>query len=109
LVNNQQQFINRDAAIIAIAGQNVTEAISTSLMVNRPNSIISLLADVDNVVAKSYHVFGMPYNPDEGEPNTLSNFPSVFIIGPDRNIIWEYLGKTDHDRPTTIDVISNLP
>ncbi len=109
MADNQQQFINRDAAIVAIAGQNVTEAISTSVAVNRPNNIISFLADVDSAVAKSYHVFGMPYNPDEGEPNILSNFPSVFVIGPDRRIIWEHLGKTDYDRPSVTDIVNNLP
>ncbi len=94
---------------MAIAGQNVTEAISTSVMVNRPNTIISFLADVDSAVAKSYHVFGLPYNPAEGEPNIVSNFPSVFILGPDRKIIWKYIGKTDHDRPSVVEILSNLP
>jgi peroxiredoxin len=109
LADHRQQLIAKDAKVIALASQDMTEAMSTTLKLNRPGIDFSILADVNAAVSKRYGVFGLTPDLAENEPDIVSDFPSVFIIGPDRRIIWTYVGTGDTDRPKVTQIISNLP
>jgi peroxiredoxin len=109
LADNRQRFIAKDAMVIALAKQSLIEAISTTMKLNRPNIGFPILADVNDAVSKAYGVFGLLPNPADDEPDIVSDFPSIFIVGSDRRIIWSYIGTSDVDRPKVSQIISNLP
>jgi hypothetical protein len=103
-------FDAKKALVVAIASQDTTEALKTIELLQRPILGFPVLADVNDKAGKLYSVFGMPSNPAEDEPaNRLSDYPSIFIVGPDRKVIWQYVGTKDDDRPQISQILSHLP
>jgi peroxiredoxin len=103
-------FAAKNAFLVAIASQDTTEALKTIELLQRPTLDFPILADVSDKVGNLYGVFGMPSNPAENEPaNTLSDYPSIFIVGSDRKLIWQYIGTKDDDRPQLSQILSHLP
>jgi peroxiredoxin len=111
LADKQQQFEAKDAQVLAIASQTAAEALNTVDKLQRPTLPFPILADVNHKVATAYGVFGMPTDPNAPDepPNTLSAYPSVFILDSNLKIVWKYKGTSDSDRPQLPQIISNLP
>jgi peroxiredoxin len=88
-----------ESANAAILALSLDDAIIQSQTSEKINNRFEILLDPD---AKTVNAFGV-YNPDD----KLSR-PSVFLIGPGRKILYRYVGKAIHDRPSTATLLEML-
>lgn len=86
--SNIQEIRNNNAEVLAIS---LDDAITMSRTAERIKDY-PLLLDPDGKTVKAFGVF----NPDE----KLSR-PSVYLIGPDKKVLYSYVGRGLSDRPTT--------
>jgi peroxiredoxin len=101
LEDNRSDFEDRDAQIIAIAVQTQTEAAAS---VEASKAQYPILADHDHAVAALYGVYDSPPEVEGGNAT-----PAVFIINPDGEIIWKYIGNDISDRPSSQLILENVP
>jgi peroxiredoxin Q/BCP len=97
LQNHYQGFQQRQAEVIALAVQDVTNA---QRMVQVTAVPFPILADPDHAVADTYGVY-----------NLLGDglaTPAVFIIDRSGNIVWSYVGQNASDRPNSQTILDNL-
>ena len=95
---NTPLFVEKNAQVIAIAYQDQAGARNTVMATNISYPV---LADVDHAVSDAYQVY-----------NTLGDgvaTPSIFIINPDGEIVWSYIGQNLSDRPTIEIILENIP
>lgn len=98
LEQSASQFAAKNAQLLAIAYQSQAEAQTT---VEHTAVSFPVLADVKHEVASRYEVF-----------NTLGDgvaTPAIFVVNPAGNIVWSYIAQDFADRPTTQQILDNLP
>jgi len=98
LAQSLPQFEAKQAQILAIAFQNVSEA---QLTVDETKVTYPILADSDHAVAEAYQVYNLL---GDGVAT-----PAIFIINPQGQISWSYIGKDLADRPGHDTILAQLP
>ncbi|MFQ5576855.1 MAG: peroxiredoxin family protein [Anaerolineae bacterium] len=98
LEKDRPKFEAKGAQIIALAYQNQNDARQS---VAETGAAYPILADADHRVAGQYGVFNLL---GDGVAT-----PAVFIIGPNREILWSYIGANIADRPSNKTILENLP
>ncbi len=68
---------------------------------NTTKATYPMLADPEHQVAGAYGVYGLL-----GDKYAA---PSVFIIGADGRIVWNYVGESSNDRPDAQTILEHLP
>lgn len=92
------KFEEKGAQVLAIAVQDVAEAAKS---VEKSGATFPVLADADHAVTDDYSIYNL-----FGEEIAA---PSVFIISPDGQIVWQYIAKTQPDRKSSAEILEQLP
>ena len=99
LIDFAQNFDRIGALNAAVLAISLDDAIIQSRTSEKIRNLFPLLLDPD---AKTVHAFDV-FNPED----KLAR-PSLFLIGPDRKILYSYVGKTLRDRPALEAVLDVL-
>ncbi len=91
-------FEQRHAQIVALAFQDPARAQTMQQVVQ---ATFPILADESHKVADAYGVFN--------RLNDNVDAPSIFIVNPQGQIVWAYVGKDAADRPVAETVLQHLP
>lgn len=100
LVASNVAFAGRDSWVVAVAYQDQSGVQATVGQMAFFGAVpwFPILADQDGRAIQSYGlVNGAYYN------------PAVFVIDPNRTILWKYISTNDQDRPTGAMIASHLP
>jgi peroxiredoxin len=68
---------------------------------NTTGATYPMLADPEHQVAEAYGVYNLLGD------NVAA--PSVFIIGADGRVVWNYVGENSSDRPNPQTILEHLP
>lgn len=98
LQKHYRDFRQRDAEIVALAVQGVSNA---RRMVQVSGAEFPILADADHRVAEAYQVYNLL---GDGKAT-----PAVFIVDREGRIVWTYVGKNANDRPGYQTILDHLP
>ena len=63
-----------------------------------------LLVDEDAAVIRDYDV----YHENESKGREIAR-PSTFVLGPDGEVVWKYVGARASDRPKLDEILSHVP
>ena len=91
-----QQIHDANSAIMAVS---LDDAIVQKEVSGKINNKYPILLDPDARIVKEFGV----YNPAE-----KLAFPSLFVVGPDSRILWNYVGRSGSDRPPLQKVLEVL-
>ncbi len=92
------KFEEKGAQVIAIAVQDVAEAAQS---VEKSGARFPVLADADHTVTEAYNIYDL-----FGDEIAA---PAVFIINPDGQIVWQYIGETQPDRKSSTEILEQIP
>lgn len=84
--------------MVALAVQDAAGAQTT---VQQTEATYPILADPDHRVADAYRVYNLL-----GDSVAT---PAVFVINPQGEILWSYIGQNINDRPDNQTILDNLP
>ena len=98
LDENLDKFEEKGAQVIAIAVQDEGQAAKS---VDNSGARFPVLADADHTATEAYKIYNL-FGDDIAAP-------AVFIITPDGEIVWEYIGKTQSDRKSSAEILEQLP
>jgi peroxiredoxin len=98
LAKDHTKYEEKGAQIIALAVQSQNEA---GFAVMNTNAQYPILADTDRAVAIEYGVYDLF--------SDSSAAGSVFIIGQDGRIVWDYIAIAQRDRAPSRIILKNLP
>ena len=101
LEDHRSAFEDREAQILALAVQTQTEAAAS---VEASHAQYPILADSDHAVAELYGMYDSPAEVAGGKAT-----PAVFIINPEGEILWKYIGNAISDRPSSQLILENVP
>jgi peroxiredoxin len=79
------------AAGLGVVGISVDSVEQNATMVDKLLLPFPLLSDPEGTVIRAYSV----WNPEEGGVAK----PALFLVRPDRSIVWSYVGEDYADRP----------
>jgi peroxiredoxin len=98
LRNIYQSVQEAGAEMIALA---VAPLASVDGARNTTKATYPMLADPEHQVAEAYGVYNLL-----GDKLAA---PSVFIIGADGRVVWNYVGENSSDRPNAQTILEHLP
>lgn len=96
--NHYREFQEHGAEIVALAVAPLGSVEGARESVDAP---YPLVADPDHQVAESYGVYNLL-----GDGYAA---PAVFVIAGDGRILWSHVGQHQGDRPTALEILSQLP
>ena len=95
---NLPKFREANAQVVAVAVQDQAGAQATA---SETGVSYPILADPQHQTADAYGVYNLL--------NDNVATPSVFVITPNGQIAWSYVGKTINDRPDNQIILENIP
>lgn len=90
---HHEQIMENNAAVLAIS---LDDAIIQSQTADKISRKFPILLDPDSKTAKLFDVFN---------PQDKLAKPSIFLIGPDRRILYQHVGKSVYDRPAFAEIL----
>ncbi len=91
------EFLKRNVSLAAISTDDTADALK---MVELTGAEFPVLADKDAAVAKDYGVYNLLH---DGVAT-----PAAFIVAPEGNIEWRYVGKSIADRPPLDEILAQV-
>ena len=91
------EFLKRNVSLAAISTDDTADALK---MVELTNAEFAILSDKDAEVAKDYGVYNLL--------NDGVAAPSAFIVSPEGDIEWKYVGESISDRPTPDAILAQV-
>lgn len=95
---NYAQFQQKNAEIIALVVESPERV---QALVNSYHYAYPVLADADHAVSSAYGVYDLL--------NDNRATPSVFIVDESGLVTWAYVGQNANDRPSTQEILDQLP
>ncbi|HHS96660.1 MAG TPA: redoxin domain-containing protein [Chloroflexi bacterium] len=98
LRDHYREFRGKGAYLAALVVASPDSVRQTKQALGLPYPV---LADTDHRVSDAYEVYDLL-----GDGYAA---PAVFVIDTDGQILWQYIGKDPHDRPSAQEILSKLP
>ena len=91
------EFLKRNVSLAAISTDDTTDALK---MVELTGAEFAILSDKDAEVAKGYGVYNLLR---DGVAT-----PSAFIVSPEGDIKWQYVGRSISARPSPDEILAQI-